>query len=61
MLRDVRLDLGREDKVWVSGPNGAGKSTLLGAVLAAARLPEERVMYVPQEIGEARHLQRSAA
>ena len=34
----------------VAGPNGAGKTTLLRAMLAASRLPEERVLVLPQDL-----------
>jgi len=50
LLRDLRLVLGREDRVRVAGPNGAGKTTLLRAMLAASRLPEERVLVLPQDL-----------
>jgi ATPase subunit of ABC transporter with duplicated ATPase domains len=36
--------------VAVTGPNGAGKSTLLAALLAAAALPDERVLWLPQDL-----------
>jgi ATPase subunit of ABC transporter with duplicated ATPase domains len=50
VLDDVRLVLGRDDRVRVEGPNGAGKSTLIGALLASVRLPEERILHVPQDL-----------
>jgi ATPase subunit of ABC transporter with duplicated ATPase domains len=50
VLRDVRLVLGREDRVRVEGANGAGKTTLLRALLAASRLPADRVLFVPQDL-----------
>ncbi len=50
VLGDVRLVLGRDDRVRVEGPNGAGKSTLIGALLASVRLPEERILHVPQDL-----------
>ncbi|MBF5040980.1 ABC-F family ATP-binding cassette domain-containing protein [Aggregicoccus sp. 17bor-14] len=50
LLHDVHLSLGREDRVWLRGPNGAGKSTLLQALLADARVPRERVLYLPQDL-----------
>jgi ATPase subunit of ABC transporter with duplicated ATPase domains len=53
VLRDVRLVLGREDRVHVTGDNGAGKTTLLNALLAASHLPRERVLFVPQELDTA--------
>ena len=50
LLRGVHLVLGRGDKVHIAGPNGAGKSTLLAALLEEARLPEEKLLYLPQEL-----------
>ena len=47
LLRDVRLALGRADRVRLTGPNGAGKTTLLRALLGAR---DPRVLFVPQEI-----------
>ena len=40
----------RDSRVHVSGPNGIGKSTLLNALLANARVPAERLVYLPQEL-----------
>ena len=48
LLQDVRLALGREDRVRLSGPNGAGKSTLLARLLEGHR--PDRVLYLPQEL-----------
>lgn len=53
LLRDVRLVLGREDRVHLRGPNGVGKTTLLTRLLEAAALPAERCLYVPQELDSA--------
>jgi ATPase subunit of ABC transporter with duplicated ATPase domains len=53
ILRDVRLVLGREDRVHVTGDNGAGKTTLLTALLAASHLPPDRILSVPQELDAA--------
>lgn len=50
VLEDVHLVVGRESKIRVAGPNGIGKTTLLGAMLRAAHLPRERVMFLPQEL-----------
>ncbi len=58
ILRDVRVAVGRDARIRVAGPNGAGKTTLLRAVVAVARVPRERLLYLPQEQGEA---ERSAA
>ncbi|WP_437812365.1 ATP-binding cassette domain-containing protein [Sorangium sp. So ce1078] len=53
LLRDVRLSVGREDRIRIAGPNGSGKTTLVKALLASARVPADKVLYVPQELGEA--------
>jgi len=50
VLFDVRLTLGRDDRIRIRGPNGAGKSTLVKALLANLRAPSERILYVPQEL-----------
>jgi ATPase subunit of ABC transporter with duplicated ATPase domains len=45
-----RVELPREDHLWVRGRNGAGKTTLLKAARAACTLPPERVLWLPQEL-----------
>jgi len=53
LARDVRVWLGREERVRLCGPNGAGKTTLLTALLrraAEGAVPEERILYLPQEL-----------
>ncbi|MBX3217821.1 MAG: ABC-F family ATP-binding cassette domain-containing protein [Labilithrix sp.] len=47
VLRDVRVTIGRDERVRVTGDNGAGKTTLLTALLATRR---ERVLHLPQEL-----------
>ena len=49
VLRDVRVTIGREDRVRLAGPNGAGKSTLLAALLASGP-PPGRVLALGQEL-----------
>ena len=49
VLRDVRVTIGREDRVRITGENGAGKTTLLSALLAS-RPRDNRVLYLPQEL-----------
>jgi ATPase subunit of ABC transporter with duplicated ATPase domains len=49
VLRDVRIDIGREERVRITGDNGAGKTTLLSA-LVAARRRDDRVLFLPQEL-----------
>jgi ATPase subunit of ABC transporter with duplicated ATPase domains len=48
-LRDVRVTIGREDRVRIEGANGAGKTTLLSALVASQPRPE-RLLYLPQEL-----------
>ncbi len=50
VLRDVRLAVPRDGRIRIEGKNGAGKSTLLGALAAAARIPREQVLYLPQDL-----------
>jgi len=49
VLRDVRLTIGREERVRIEGGNGAGKTTLLSTLVAALGRPE-RLLYLPQEL-----------
>ena len=51
LLGPVNLSVGRQARVRVEGPNGAGKSTLVRALLEHARVPLERVLYLPQDVG----------
>ncbi len=57
----VAIDRGR--RVRVGGANGRGKSTLLRALVAAARVPAERLVWLPQELtaDEATALARDVA
>jgi ATPase subunit of ABC transporter with duplicated ATPase domains len=49
----VDVELQRDDRVRLAGANGAGKTTLLQALVAGSDLPEERLLYLPQELTEA--------
>ena len=53
VLRDVHLVVDRGTRVWLAGANGAGKTTLLTALKQAASVPEDRLLYLPQELGAA--------
>lgn len=49
VLRDVRLTIGREERVRFTGANGAGKTTLLGALIRGGP-PRHRLLHLPQEL-----------
>ena len=44
------LSMGPADRVALTGPNGAGKSTLVRRIVADLDLPEDKLIYLPQEI-----------
>jgi ATPase subunit of ABC transporter with duplicated ATPase domains len=50
LVNDVRVSLGRGERVHLAGPNGAGKTTLLRALLASAGPSSDRILYLPQEL-----------
>jgi len=50
LVFDIRLAVPRDGRFRIEGRNGAGKSTLLGALAAAARIPREQVLYLPQDL-----------
>ncbi len=51
LVRDqVELRVERSDRVWVRGLNGAGKTTLLKSLVDSASLPDEKVLFLQQEL-----------
>ena len=51
LLHDVRLSIGREERLRIAGPNGAGKTTLLEALVRhGSSHGSSRVLYLPQEL-----------
>jgi ATPase subunit of ABC transporter with duplicated ATPase domains len=50
VLRFENLVVRPEDRVAVVGPNGAGKTTLVRHIVASINLPDDRLVYMPQEI-----------
>jgi len=50
ILEEAHVTVMRDSRIHLSGPNGIGKSTLLNALLANARVPAERLLYLPQEL-----------
>ena len=61
LLPHARLDLRRDERIWLQGPNGCGKTTLLRAALGACDLPLDRVLHVPQRLSVGRLRARFAA
>jgi ATPase subunit of ABC transporter with duplicated ATPase domains len=51
VLGPTRLDVDREARIRIEGPNGAGKTTLIQALLEQARVPREKLLYLPQDLG----------
>lgn len=48
--RELSVQLGRHEHLWLRGPNGAGKTTLLNALLSSCDVPEEKRLVLPQEL-----------
>jgi ATPase subunit of ABC transporter with duplicated ATPase domains len=53
LFRNVHLALRRGDRIRLEGPNGAGKTTLVRALIAAARVDRDRLLYLPQDLAQA--------
>jgi cell division transport system ATP-binding protein len=53
-LREVSLNIGKGELVYLAGPSGAGKSTLLKMIAAIERPTSGRVMVNGQDIGKIR-------
>ena len=50
LAREVKVAVGRDERIWLRGANGSGKTTLLGEVLARCTLPPERVFALAQDL-----------
>jgi macrolide transport system ATP-binding/permease protein len=49
-LQTPRITVSPEDRIALIGTNGSGKSTLIRHVIETIELPQERIVYIPQEI-----------
>ena len=49
-LRNPVLHMFPRDRLALTGPNGSGKSTLFRAVRKSLNLPDDRVVFLPQEL-----------
>ncbi len=49
-LHIPELAMARDDRFAITGANGMGKSTLIRYILDHMNIPEERLVYLPQEI-----------
>lgn len=50
LLSDVDVMVRRNSRIHLRGPNGSGKTTLIQHLIRASRLPEGRILYLPQEL-----------
>ncbi len=50
VARDVQAAVARDSRIHLAGDNGAGKSTLLAALVGAAAIPRDRLLWLPQEL-----------
>lgn len=50
LLKEVDVMVRRDSRIHLQGPNGSGKTTLMLDLLQASSLPEERILYLPQEL-----------
>jgi ATPase subunit of ABC transporter with duplicated ATPase domains len=50
VLRDVMAVVERTDRIWLRGANGEGKTTLLHAMRERTAIPEDRILFLPQEV-----------
>ncbi|UCD25099.1 MAG: ABC-F family ATP-binding cassette domain-containing protein, partial [Gemmatimonadota bacterium] len=54
LLHDVNVLVRRDSRIHLTGINGSGKTTLIEELLRASQLPQERILYLPQELSRAR-------
>ncbi len=52
ILLHPELKMRPDDRVAITGANGLGKSTLIKRIVSSVNVPPERLLVIPQEIGE---------
>ncbi len=50
LARDVRLMVHRDSRIHLQGANGTGKTSLIEELIRKSKLPEDRVLYLPQDL-----------
>jgi len=50
LIKDSELVINRDSKIHLAGPNGSGKTTLITHLIENLRIPESRLLYLPQEL-----------
>jgi ATPase subunit of ABC transporter with duplicated ATPase domains len=54
LIRDLDVIIRRDSRIHLKGANGSGKTTLIQELLKSSRLPEQRMLYLPQELSNRR-------
>ncbi len=52
LLHNVDVQIQRDSRIHLRGPNGCGKTTLIKELIQASQLPENRILFLPQELSE---------
>jgi ATPase subunit of ABC transporter with duplicated ATPase domains len=52
LIREVDVMIRRDSRIHLKGPNGSGKTSLIQELIQASGLPEERILYLPQELSK---------
>jgi len=50
LSQELDVEVLRDDRIRLVGPNGAGKSTLLRHLVERAKIPTDRILFLPQEL-----------
>ncbi len=50
LVKEVNLIIRRNDHIHLHGPNGCGKTTLIHELIRHSKLPENRILFMPQEL-----------